>query len=256
MNAMSSVSLSLAVFACTFGGALCGMLLRKFLPDHHLSSDSRESVKTAIGLVATVTALVLGLVTASAKSSFDSLDAAVKHFAGDILSLDRALARYGPETGEIRAEIKSALAARVGQIWPGGRGGAGARDPAASSVGMESIATKIRALAPRNDDQRAFRERAVSLAESMLDARWQVFASTAGSIPVVFLATLAFWLTVTFTSYGMLAPRNATVVVALLVCTLSVSGAVFLILEMEAAFDGVIQVSPEPLRFALERLGK
>lgn len=253
---MSSVQLALAVFACTFGGTLCGMLLRKVLPEHHLSSESRDSVKVAIGLVATITALVLGLVTASAKSSFDQLDAAVKHFAGDILALDRTLARYGPETAQIRAELKRGLAQRIEQIWPDGRAAARERDPAPSAAGMEAIASKIRALAPRTDDQRAFKDRAVSLGESMLEARWLVFASIANSVPAVFLATLVVWLTVTFTSYGLLAPRNATVVIALLVCALSVSAAVFLILEMEAAFDGVIRVSPEPLRFALERLGK
>lgn len=232
------------------------MWLRSLLPDHHLSSESRDSVKAGIGLVATITALVLGLVTASAKSSFDNLDGAVKHFAGDLMSLDRTLARYGAATGEIRADLKRALAQRIEQIWPSGHAHATARDPAASTRGMESIAAKIRGLAPQSDDQRALRDRAVMLAEAMLDARWTVFAGASGSIPVAFLVTLAFWLTVTFTSFGMLAPRNATVIGTLFISSLSVAGAVFLILEMEAAFDGVIRISPDPLRFALDHLGK
>jgi len=253
---MNSVLIALAVFACTFGGALCGMGLRSLLPEHHLSSESRDSVKVGIGLVATITALVLGLVTASAKSSFDGLDTAVKHFAADLMALDRTLARYGAETGPIRAGIKSTVAQRIELIWQSGDLRVAARNPAASSRGLESIAEQIRKLAPQSDEQRALRDRALTLAESMLDARWAVFASAGGSIPVAFLVVLVFWLTVTFTSYGMFAPRNATVIVTLLVCALSVAGAVFLILEMNAAFEGVIRVSPAPLHFALDHLAK
>jgi Protein of unknown function (DUF4239) len=253
---MKSTALGLLVFACTFGGALCGMWLRRLLPDHHLSSESRDSVKVGVGLVATITALVLGLVTASAKSSFDSLDAAVKHFAADLLSMDRALAGYGAEAGPLRAEIKRTVAQRIEQIWQSGNVLVAAHDPAASSRGLEAIAAQIRKLAPQNDEQRALKDRAANLAASMLDARWAVFVGSGGSIPTAFLVTLVFWLTVTFTSYGMLAPRNATVLFTLVVCALSVAGAVFLILEMSAPFEGVIRVSAEPMRFALERLGQ
>lgn len=244
------------VFVCTFGGALGGMWLRGLLPDHHLTSESRDSVKAGIGLVATITALVLGLVTASAKSSFDNMDGAVKHFAADLMSLDRALARYGTATGEIRADLKRAVAQRIEQIWPRGHADATARDPAGSTAGMESIVAQIRKLVPQSEEQKSFKDRAASLSESMLDARWTVFAAMSSSIPAAFLVTLLFWLTVTFTSFGMLAPRNATVITTLFVSALSVAGAVFLILEMEAAFDGVIRISPAPLRFALDHLGK
>lgn len=106
------------MFACTLGGALAGIWLRSVLPANHLSSQSRDTVMVGIGLVATMTALLLGLVTASAKSSFDALDTAVKHAAQDVLALDRVLARYGPETREIRAAMKQALAQRIDWLWP------------------------------------------------------------------------------------------------------------------------------------------
>src|SRR5262245_52085543 len=106
------------VFACTLGGALIGLWLRTKVPAHHLTEESRDTVKLGIGLVATMTALVLGLVTASAKSSFDAVDTAVKHTALDILILDRLLARYGPETSEIRGALQHAFARRIDMIWP------------------------------------------------------------------------------------------------------------------------------------------
>ena len=253
---MSSLQIASAVFACTFGGALAGMWLRTRLPDHHLSSESRDSVKVGIGLVATITALVLGLVTASAKSSFDSLDAAVKHVAGEVLSLDRSLAQYGVETQGIRAEIKKVLAQRFDQIWSTGDRAPAARDPGHATRSIESSLSRIRGGVAPTHQPPPHTDRAVSLAQSILDGRWTVFVGATSSIPTVFLATLVFWLTVTFASYGLLAPRNATVISTLLVCALSVAGAVFLILEMGSPFEGVIRVSPEPIHFALEHMGK
>jgi hypothetical protein len=115
---MDPTHVGMIVFACTLGGALIGNWLRTTLPEHHLNDESRDTVKLGIGLIATMTALVLGLVTASAKSSFDAVDTAVKHTAMDILTLDRLLARYGPETGEIRGALQHAVASRIDMIWP------------------------------------------------------------------------------------------------------------------------------------------
>ena len=117
---MNSFVVGMIAFVCTFGGVLLGISLRSVLREHHLAAKSEGSVKVAIGLIATMTALVLGLVTASAKSSFDSVDAAVKQSAIQLLALDRTLARYGPETAEIRTALKHAVGARIDMIWPHG----------------------------------------------------------------------------------------------------------------------------------------
>jgi hypothetical protein len=96
------------------------MRLWGLLPANHLEAESRETEKLGIGLVATMTALVLGLVTANAKSSFDAADTALKETTIELLTLDRLLARYGPETAEIRNRLKRAVAARLETIWPKG----------------------------------------------------------------------------------------------------------------------------------------
>ncbi len=67
---------------------------------------------------------------------------------------------------------------------------------------------------------------------------------------------LAFWLVVLFAGYGLLAPRNATVVAVLFVCTLSVSAAIFLLLELSTPFAGILRVSRGPVQDALSALGK
>lgn len=250
---MNPSLVGLVVFVCSFGGVLVGMAVRERLPDEHLRDESRQSVQLGIGLIATMTALVLGLVTASAKSAFDTLDATIKHTAADLLTLDRTLARYGPETSELRQALKQAIAQRIDLIWRHNRSDA---DQANSVRGVEALAARIRALTPKNDDQRWLQSHALELSEEMLETRWQLFAALGSSIPLPFLSILIFWLTVTFASFGLFAPRNATVIATLLVCSVSVAAAVFLVLELDAPFDGLIRVSPEPMEYAVARIGE
>jgi hypothetical protein len=248
--------IGIVVLAFTFAGVQLGMRLRSRLPDQHLSGDARDTIKLGIGLVATVTALVLGLLTASAKSNFDAMDANVKHAAAGLLSLDRTLARYGPEATEIRRQLQEAVAQRVDSVWLAGRSGKGTVDPSHSMQAIEHISSEIHRLAPATDEQRALKTRAVAAAESLLDARWVVVAGTAAPVPVVFLTVLVVWLTVTFTTFGMLAPRSRTILLVLFVCSLSVSGAIFLVLEMSSPFDGLISVSSAPMDYALSHMNR
>src|SRR5262245_29851527 len=130
------------------------MRLRTRLPEDHLNEDARQTVNLAIGLVATMTALILGLVTASAKSGFDAEDAALKQTAAGLLSVDRALARYGPETNEMRQALRQAVAHRIETIWHAKRPRDTAFDPSSTERGVELLAAQVRHLAPKTDDQR------------------------------------------------------------------------------------------------------
>jgi len=255
---MSGSVVGIIVLACTFGGALIGLFLRKALPGHHLDSDSRDTIKVSIGLIATMTALLLGLVTASAKSSFDAMDTTVKQAAIQILTLDRLLARYGPETNEIRQGLKQGVGARVDRIWPQDSSKPVSVNPmpSGSAPMAERLTDEIRSLKAKDDAQRALQSRAGDTAESLLQARWMVLAGAENSIPLPFLVILVFWLTIVFVSFGLFAPRNATVIAALFVCSASVAAAIFLVLEMESPLTGFIQVSSDPLRNALLALGK
>ncbi len=255
---MNPTIVGIIVFACTFGGFLLGMWLQKTLPGHHLDAESKDTVKVGIGLIATMTALVLGLVTASAKSSYDDVNSAVKKSAVDVLTLDRVLARYGSETEEIRKGLQRFLGARIDMVWPQGSSKPANLDPIRSGTGTEAekLVGAIRALKPRDDSQRALQSRALDMAEALLQARWVVLATIGTSVPVPFLAILLFWLTITFASFGVFAPRNATVLTVLFVCALSVSLAVFLVLEMDAPFDGLLKISADPLRYAYTHLNQ
>src|SRR5262245_22906120 len=186
---MKPTGIGIAIFAFTLGGALLGMWLRSRLPDGHLDGESKDTVKLGVGLIATMTALILGLVTASAKSSFDAMSTGVRQSAVEVLALDRLLARYGSETHEIRAAMKQALEQRIEMVWPKGSSEHAQLDPFASGTGakIENLADRIHALNPRDDAQRSIRTRALGVAEAILQSRWLVLTGAATSVPTLFL---------------------------------------------------------------------
>lgn len=251
---MSLIDIAGIVLACTFGGGLCGMLLRAALPPHHLSAEAKDLLKLGMGLVGTMTALVLGLLIASAKDSYDTKSKELTDMSANLVLLDRTLAVYGPETGLTR-DLLHRSADRVLELnWSRGRTPSSRRDPAAS--GGEVIYDKMLALSPNSDSQRLLRSQALALALAIAKTRWLMFEQDSDSIATPFLAVLVSWLTFLFISFGLVAPRNPTAIATLLVCAVSVSSAILLILEMYAPFNGLIQISDTPLRAALLHLGE
>jgi hypothetical protein len=254
---MTATAIALIVFACVFGGALLGMLLRVFTPEHHLSRGSQDVIRLGMGLIATMTALVLGLVIATAKSSYDTQDAAVKHSAAKILLLDRVLANYGPEAKEARDLLRQTVASRLNAIWPEDR--AQAARPEGPVVGFEpsrGVEARILQLAPQNETQRWLRSHALQIGSDLMETRWFMLGRLGSSVPLPFLVVVVFWLTIIFGSFGLFAPRNGTVVTVLFLCALSVAGAIFLILEMDQPFRGLMKISSAPVRYTLSHLGQ
>src|SRR5882724_172480 len=250
---MSSMTTGWVVFACVFGGALLGMLLRKILPDDHLSSDSKDVVKLGMGLIGTMAALVLSLLISSAKGSYDIRSAEVAQLSANITLLDRVLAHYGPEAREARDLLRRSVARVIDQLWPERGAGPSQSTP---STGAEAFYDTIQALSPRNDAQRSLQTQALTISVSLGQTRWLLVGQSARSIPRPFLVMLICWLAFIFVSFGLFARANPTVIVALFVCALSFSSAIFLILELDRPFEGLIQISSAPMREALARLGQ
>jgi hypothetical protein len=251
---MSSMTISGIVFTCVFGGALLGMFLRATLPERHLSPDSKNIVNLGMGLIATMAAVVLGLLIASAQGSYGTQLSELTQLSANIILLDRVLAHYGPETKEVRDLLRRAVVRVLAQRWPGDGSGPEQLEPTAA--GAEALYDKIQALAPQNDAQRSLQTQAFSLAVNLAQTRWLMFEQKGSSIPMPFLVVLVFWLAIIFISFGLYAPPNATVIVTLLVCAFSLAGALFLILELDQPFEGWIQIPSAPLRNALAHLGQ
>ena len=247
--------IGLIVFACVFGGALLGMALRRIAPAHHLDSKSQEVVKLGIGVIATMAALVLGLLIASAKTSFDNQRNALPAMAAQVILLDRILAHYGPgETKEIRDSLRSAVARIIDQTWTADRSSSPRTELAVT--GTEGLYEQVQALSPQNEAQRALQAQALSLMVDIGHTRWLMVEQQKNSMPMAFLVVLVLWLAFMFGTFGLFAPHNATVLVTMFLCALSISAAIFLILELYSPFHGVIQLSSAPLRYALAHLGQ
>jgi protein-S-isoprenylcysteine O-methyltransferase Ste14 len=248
---MSPALIGVTAFVFAFGAVLLGTWVRTTLPEKHLDAESKDVIKLGIGLIATMTALVLGLVTASAKNAFDAIDGAIKESAVKLLVLDRTLARYGPEAGGIRVGLKQVVGERIDMIWPAESSRPVSLDPMTEgrAARVEALVDAIGSLKPRDDLQRALQTQAVALAEHVLQARWVAMAGTGSSVPVLFLVVVVSWLTVIFATFGMFA-SNRTAIAVLFVCALSIGGALFLILELDTPFDGSIQASSDPIRYA------
>lgn len=255
-HVMSSFLIAMTVFACLFGGALAGLLIQGLLPEHHMRSDSKDAVKLGAGLIATMAALVLGLLVGAAKSSFDTVNAGLTQSSAKFVVLDRLLAEYGPETQAAREELRGTIAYAIGLIWPEKNGGAKLLKDVEGARGMERVVTMVRQLTPQSEPQRTTQAEALRIGQDLLISRWTLIEQEQVALPPIFLIVLVFWLTMLNVTYGLYAPRNLTVISVLLVCALSVAGSVFLITEMNRPLEGMIKVSSAPMRKAMEYLGK
>ncbi len=249
---MNSLAISGIVFAFVFGGALLGILLRATLPKEHLSSESRDVVKLAMGTIATMTAVVLGLLVASAKGFYDEQSRELTEMSSRIVLLDRVLAHYGPEAKDARDLLRDSVVRMLDRVWRKDAAQTAKLEPAG---GGEVVFDKIQELSPQNDAQRSLQGRALGLAIEVGQTRLLMFEQASTSISKPLLLVVVFSLSITFASFSLHVSPNPTVIVTLILCALSVSGTLFLILEMYTPFQGLIQIPSDPLRNALAQLG-
>ena len=254
---MTSLVVSSAAFVCMVGGILLGMLLRPVLPDHHLSDESKDVVKLGVGVIATLTALVLGLLTASAKGTFDTTSGELVETSSKVILLDRTMAAYGPETREARSLLRRGLASAINTVWPEEKTGQRVAKVPGSSAMPESVQDKLLQLSPRSDTQRWLQSRALQINSEVSGTRLLLMQQqTTSSLPKPFLVMLVCWVTIIFFCFSILSPRNATVLIILLVCAFSVSSSLYLIQELDRPYQGLVKISSGPLRNALAQVGR
>ena len=251
---VSPIPVFLIAFVAIMGGALLGITLRRFLPGHHLAEDSKDFVRLGTGLIGTMAALVLGLLIASAKSSYDTRSTQVQHLTADLVLLDQLLEQYGPEARPARNSLRSAVGPLIERVWRENNSRAKSGPFIATAAG-ESAYAKVQGLSPLTDAQRSLKDRAMQVSTDLVQARLLLFEQTENSIPEPFLAVLIFWLAIIFASFSLFTRFNATLITILIIFALSASAAIFLIVEMSQPFAGLIRISEAPLRNALQPLG-
>lgn len=251
---MNSFTIAGIALVFVFGGALVGLYLKGFVPSNHLNEESKDIVKLGLGVIATLAALVLGLLVSSAKTSFDRVSSELTFAAVRVIQLDRVLVDYGPDTREARQILRKHYQVVVEALETRERSQlTHLRSPEANQS-IDRVQTVIRALVPRTDEQRELRARALAFAEDASENRWLLQLQQHDSLSTPLVVVVVSWLTAIFVGFGLYSPRNTTVIVVLFMCALSVSGALFLILEMDDPFAGVVRVSDVPMRRAFSIL--
>ena len=235
------------------GGAVLGSILRDVMPREHIGDESRDIVKVALGLIATLAALVLGLLVATTSSSLQTKVQEVQQAAAKIILIDHNLRQYGPRANEARNHLRRSVIG-VTQAPSSSANAAASGLPLAAAI--EEFQHQLRILSPTNEEQRLLRMRLVQLGQEVAQTRWLLVEQGESSIRTPLLVVLIFWLTTLFAGLSLLTPRNRTVTMVALFCALSVSSAIFLVLEMDRPFDGLFRISDEPLSNALAELNR
>ncbi|MDP3846732.1 MAG: hypothetical protein Q8R10_09970 [Pseudomonas sp.] len=195
----------------------------------------------------------LVLLISSTKGAYDTERAGVIQMSSKIIYLDRLLSSYGADAAATRELLRQATVGSIKRMWPAQKNAHGPVAPGATLT--EALPRSIQQLTPQNDMQRSLKSLAVSIASDLGQMRWLLFEPRESSISMPLLIVVTVWLAIIFACSGLFAQFNGAVIVALMLAALSVAGAIFLILELDTPFDGLIQISNEPMLSALKHLG-
>lgn len=253
---MNALFLSFCVFIILGVATAIGTYSQSRLPAHHLYTESKEVIRLATAVVGTLSALALGLLIASAKSAYDDAQTDLKATAARIVLLDRVMAQYGPDANEARLMLRQLLESRLKAGWniQTSDGDGAGLSPEFKQI--EAVQAKLRMLDAQDAAHRQLQARAIEVAGEIAEGHWLQVETADGGLPWGFLIVLVYWLALLFWTFGLQAPANPTVVAIIIVCALSVAGAVFAISDMDNPYDGLIRISDDPLQGALTRLGQ
>lgn len=254
---MAAILISLAVFVLAWAGLWLGAWLAPRLPQEHLSNDARNSAQIGISMMSTLAALVLGFMITSARSSFDRATDDIVSVSTSIVMLDRALSGYGAEARPVRDELRTFLERATRRIAPDGYVKEVVfRVPLTNLSLLTQLQQSILDLKPANDAQRWFQQRALALSGDLSRERVVTSEQSEQSVPVLLLVVVAAWVFLIFIGLGAFSVHNRSVRVVLVCSALAFAGSIFLILEFETPYSGVIRVSGQPLLNAAEELAR
>jgi len=249
---MMHIAIGLISFAAIFGGAVTGLFIRSRLPGHHLSTETQSVVTVAVAVIGTLSALVLGLMISAANCSFSKRADEIRELSLQVIRVERNLRRYGPETEDTRAKLRAWANIKLQQLSP--KKGQASPSPQQGIEMLESVQDALLALTPTDERQKHLRTICLTLSSNLIYERWSLEQHAGHSIPLPFLVLLIFWLAIVFASFGLFAPANATTIAALFLCSVAVSGGIYLIEELDNPLSGLIQVPFDSMRRALDEI--
>jgi hypothetical protein len=260
---MREVLWTIILFAFLVAGATGGFLLRAWIPEPHRNQPTIEFVRIVTALLVTFAALVMSLILASVRNSYDAAFHDRSHYAASLAELDSCMRDYGPELTEARAKLHGYTAAVIASTWPGEPWPQGvellpdtAKMPRFGEVPilagiMNEIGIAVAGLAPEDSLHQSLSARCTADYREVIDARWAVIEDVHGSLSPPFAAVLMFWLTLVFLSFGLQAPRNMLAGVAIGIGIVSVTSVMFVILDLDLPYGGLFGIPSTSMRLAL-----
>jgi hypothetical protein len=269
MGHMSEIVAAGTMLLVLLASTVAGMAVRPLLPEAHRSRETVELVQLVNGMMVTFAALVLGLLTASAKGAFDQNNNNLRTLSAQIVRLDGALRLYGPLAEEARFLLRQYTAAVISDSWPDEPKPAGdypqqptraATDAPLESSGLGALLDRlehtIRDWRPEDDYHRQVQADCVARYQQLAATRWALIEQAHGSISAPFYDVLMFWLAVIFLSFGLSAPRNALVLATVFLGAVSIASVVYVILDLDSPLTGLITIGSAPVRDALAHLDR
>jgi hypothetical protein len=250
---LSAVNVALIAFGLILVSIAIGLMMRAWLPETHISGDSKEVIRLATALIGTMAAVVLALLFASTRTSFETTNNSVGRMTTSVIELDHMLQEYGPEGRALRMALRRDVVAIVASIWQddaAAQGQARADTPTA----QVTILTLLRQMTPATPLQSALQVHALAVSNDLVQIRLTLLAQPTDSLSRPFVIVLVLWLSFIFLSFSMSAKANTTLVIVLVICAFSASSAIYLILELGQPFDGLMQIPNGPLSNALAPL--
>jgi hypothetical protein len=251
---LSSFAVSVLVTACVFTAGIVGLNLHRVLPETHLTKDTQDVIRLGTGMVSVLASLVLGLLIATAKNSFDTTDHSIRAYGAEIALLNETLRDYGRGASGPRDLLRQYTQQLLRNLWPPAGELPSELESDKASILLEHAREGIRDLRPVDDGQKWLLEQALDISTSLLRQRWLLIEQSGPGIHSLVLVILVTWIVAIFVSFGLNAPQNGTVVVAFLVCSMAIGGSIFLILEMDRPLTGVIRVSSWPVENVLTQM--
>lgn len=251
------VPIGMIIVAILFGSALLAIVAARFLPEHHLSPETKGVVTVSAAIVGTLSALVVGLLISTSNASFTAKSQQVTQISAEVITLDRILRRYGPEAQDIRILLRQYTTAERQDLFPTNSNQTPNLENNTTIAVLEEMQDKVLALTPTTARQRWLQPKAVDLLGTLMAARWQLGqAESASGIPLPLLLLVMFWFTIIFVSFGLFAPRNMTAIAMLFLCAVGIGTAIRMTTELQEPFVGLIRISSMPLTQALNVISR
>jgi len=246
---MSSTAAFLASFASILIGAAVGMVLRRALPADLLEGGSKEAIRLGAGFLSTLAALVIGLMIASAKNTYDNQNSNIRQLGTNAVLVDQMLTKYGADAKAARTLLREIIPSATARIWRENVSGNGSTFVISETA--ERFYNAVEGLKPANAEQTSLKSRIIQLTTDMGRTRLLVFTQGEDAIPLPFFIVLVFWLVAIFASFSLFAEPGPIVIASTLVFALSVSSALFLIVDLSHPFQGLMQISNYHLHMVL-----